>query len=319
MRLQMTTSEAAKYLSERDNILLLTHTRPDGDTLCSAAGLAQAMRENGKSVYLLRNPEATERYTQWMGDCWASEGFLPEHVITIDVASDSMLQLNTGDYKDKIELAIDHHGSNTGFAPNSCIIPERASCGEVVYDIIAKMYGTVSAETAKLLYIALSTDCGCFAYGNADSNAHFVASKLAEAGAPLPEINKFFFRTKSKKRVQLESRIISTMDFSRDGAVAIAKLPLSLVAELELKEDDMDDIASLPGQIEGVVVGATIKEKKGGGTKVSVRTTPLADANLICAEFGGGGHKMAAGCTADYDIDEMTERLKAAIDKVWAK
>ncbi len=313
----MTVTEAGKFLAERDNILILTHCRPDGDTLCSAAGLAQAMREHGKKAYLLPNPETTERYAQWMGSCWAPEDFRPEHVITVDVASRELFQVNSGDYGERVELSIDHHGSNTGYAPESCIDPTRASCGEVVLDILSEMYGGVSAETAKLLYIALATDCGCFAYGNADSRAHFAAAKLAEAGAPLPEVNKFFFRTKSKKRVQLESRIIGGMEFYRDGTVAIASIPLSLVDELGLDENDLDDVASIPGQIEGVVVGVTLKEKKDGGTKVSVRTTPQANASLICAEYGGGGHMMAAGCTGPWGIGEAAGKIKAAIDKVW--
>ncbi|NLA87267.1 MAG: phosphoesterase RecJ domain-containing protein, partial [Clostridiales bacterium] len=218
----MNSSETALWLKARDNFLILTHRRPDGDTLGSAAGLARGLAEAGKTAYVLYNPETTARYEKYVQKYWAPDDFQPSCVITVDTASPDLFPVNGDKYTGSIALCIDHHPSNTGYAEFLCVDADKATCGEIIYEILMSLNGGVSAETAASLYVAVSTDTGCFAYSNTTANALRVASNLVDAGAPIGEINKAIFRTKAKSRIQIESMIISGMEFHFDGAVAIA-------------------------------------------------------------------------------------------------
>lgn len=309
----MNSAETARWLEERDNFLILTHRRPDGDTLGSAAGLCQALREAGKNAFMLENPETTGQYRPYVEEYPAVLEFVPENVVAVDVAAEDMLQINGERFFGRIDLCIDHHPSNTLYARENCIDHKRAACGEIIFEILRELGRKISPRTATLLYIAVSTDTGCFRYGNTDANTLRVASMLVLAGAPNGKINKELFRTKSKGRIALEGRILSGIELIMDGKVAVAAVSVAAMDEASATEDDTDDIANLPGQLEGVIIGVTIREMKDGTCKISVRGTPETDANAICGRLGGGGHKMAAGCTVEGDLSEARERIIEAI------
>ena len=121
---------AAGYLEALDNVLLLTHVRPDGDTIGSAAALCRALRDCGQTAYLLPNPEITATYAPYAAPYWAPEGWQAEHIVSVDIADASLLPENAQSYRDRIELAIDHHPSQTFFARNTCLEADSAACGE---------------------------------------------------------------------------------------------------------------------------------------------------------------------------------------------
>ena len=118
---RLTARETAAALRGMDNVLILTHVRPDGDTIGCAAALCQALRDTGKTAYLLYNPEITATYAPCAAPYWAPEGFAPEHVVSTDIAALNLLPDNAAAYADRIELAIDHHGSHGFFAEQVCL------------------------------------------------------------------------------------------------------------------------------------------------------------------------------------------------------
>ena len=317
---QMTIKETADWLAERNNFLVLTHLRPDGDTLGSAAGLCQGLTEMGKIARMLPNPETTETYAGFMMPYLAGAGFWYDHVISIDTAGENQFQINGTAFSGGVDLCIDHHVSNTGYAKNTCVDSGRASCGEVIYEILMTLSGSISAKTAKLLYIAVSTDTGCFCYGNTNALTLDTAARLVEAGAPNALLNKKLFRTKSKARLQLEAEIISAMEYYFDGAVGVAFLTQAMRERSGAREEDTEDIASMPGQVEGVRAGITLRELAPDQTKISVRTTAGSggmDANIICQQLGGGGHPLAAGCTVEADVQTARDQILKVIGDVW--
>jgi phosphoesterase RecJ-like protein len=314
----MNSHEAALWLKERDNFLIVTHRRPDGDTLGCAAGLAEGLRGAGKTAFILFNPEATARYVPYVQKHWAPDGFTPSYVIAVDIASPGLFPDNWQSDGSDIALCIDHHPSNTGYAQATCLDTGKASCGEIIYEILTALTGRISADTAAALYVAVSTDTGCFAYSNTNASAHHVAGALVDAGAPIGEINKVLFRTKAKSRVLIEADIISGMEFYYDGAVAIATITRDMMKNAGAGENEMDDIAALANEIEGVIAGITIREITGpGDCKVSIRTTPLVNANLLASRFGGGGHAMASGFSLDMAPGEVKKQLLAALSEIF--
>ena len=152
----MKTTEAAALLREQDNILILTHRRPDGDTIGCAAGLCAALRQLGKSAYLLYNPEITETNAPYAQPFWAPEGFEPDFVVSTDIAARSLFFPAAEPYRERVDLAIDHHPSHEGFAKASCVDASRAACGEIIYDICLAL-GEITPQVALPLYVAVST------------------------------------------------------------------------------------------------------------------------------------------------------------------
>ena len=155
----MTTKAVAAWLLKRDKFLLLPPVRPDGATIGSAAALCRALRDLGKEAYLLKNHGITATYAPYAEGLWAAEDYVPATVVSVDIAALSLFIDNAEPYKSRVDLAIDHHGSQEFFAAETCLEAESAACGEVVYDIIRPMT-PITAEIALPLYVAISTDCG---------------------------------------------------------------------------------------------------------------------------------------------------------------
>ena len=316
MRIEI--GQAADWLAQRDGFLILSHLRPDGDALGSAAGLCCLLRAKGKQAYVLDNPQTTARYRPYVAPWLAPEGYRPRHVVSVDLAGEGILQSNAGAWKGQIDLSIAHHTSNADYAPLTCVLPEKASCGEVILLLAKAMSSQVDRELATLLYIAVATDTGCFRYKNTTAETLRAAAELVEAGAPNGDLNKRLFMTQKRSRLQLESAIIEALEFYMDGELVIAPVTRALIARVGADEEDMEDIAVIAGQIEGVEMSITIRELADGeGCKVSVRTVKYANANEVCMQLGGGGHGMAAGCTLPLPMEQATQKMIEAARAVW--
>ena len=311
----ITTAQAAEFLRAHDGYLILTHVRPDGDTIGCAAGLCRALRQAGKRACVLNNPEATELFTPYFEGLTAPEGFVPDTVVSVDMAARSLFPDNAKQYLDRVDLAVDHHPSQEFFAKATCLDSSKAACGQIVYEI-ARQLAPITPEIGEALYVAVSTDCGCFVYSNTTPHTHRVAAALMEQGIPVKALNKRHFRTKSMARMKLESLILQNMHLYHGGTVAVAPISLELIAQAGATLEDTDDIAAFLGQLKGVLHTATIREHEGGECRVSVRTkADELNATRVCARLGGGGHKAASGCTVKGTVDEAEKAILAAIDE----
>ena len=304
---------AAGYLEALDNVLLLTHVRPDGDTIGSAAALCRALRDCGQTAYLLPNPEITATYAPYAAPYWAPEGWQAEHIVSVDIADASLLPENAQSYRDRIELAIDHHPSQTFFARNTCLEADSAACGEIVYEIIQHLTA-LTADIALPLYVAVSTDCGGFQYGNTTARTHRIAAALMDV-VDVAAVNKALFRTKSRVRLAMESRMVADMKLF-DHPLVVMEIPLSLRQEMQATDADIEELSALPALVEGTDCGVTLRELRPGTVKVSVRTGPRVDACALCRILGGGGHHAASGATVEGTLDEARMAVLAAYRKV---
>ena len=312
----MTIKEAAAWLGSHDRYLILTHKRPDGDTIGCAAALCRGLRGLGKTAHICTGTGETHLFTPYLEGLLAPEGFQPETVVSVDIAARGLFTDTGKPWLERgIDLAIDHHPSQEFFAKETCLDASRAACGEIIYEILAQL-GQVNAETALPLYVAVSTDTGCFQYGNTTADTHRVAAALMDTGLDVFPLNKRHFRTKTWARLQVERLIVERMHRYEDCKIAVAPVSLSLLDEAGATEEDMEDIAAFLGQIEGVETSITIRELADGGCKLSVRTSGGLNATKVCAILGGGGHAAAAGCTVDVGLKEAEEQILAAIRQV---
>lgn len=308
----LTVAETAALLRSFDNVLILTHVRPDGDTVGCAAALCAGLRALGKTAYLLPNPELTDTTAPYFAPYAAPAGFVPDKVVSTDIATTGLLPENAKPYAGRIDLAIDHHPSFEHFGKANIVRSEAAACGELVYDILAAL-GPITPELALPLYVAVSTDSGCFAYANTTAQTHAVAAALMRTSIDYQTVNKVFFRTKTRKRMQLEGAMLDTMEFYDRDRVAILSVPMSLMERVQATESDAEDLSALGGQIEGVDCAVTMRELRHNVWKLSVRTGARINATNVCRLLGGGGHAAAAGCTVEAPWPEAKRRILAAI------
>lgn len=311
----MTIQETAAMLQTMDRVLLLTHVRPDGDTIGSAAALCQALRDMGKTAYLLPNAGTTETYQPYAEGYWGAADFEPDYVVSVDIAALSLLPENAKKYVGRIHLSIDHHPSNEGFAPHLCVLPEMAACGEIVYEIV-RLMTPVTQEIALPLYVAVSTDTGCFVYSNTSAHTHRVAAALLETGIAVAGVNKALFRTKSRTRLAMEAWMAEWAEYYDNDRVVIMQIPRSLCLDYKATEADVEELSSLAALVAGTDCGVTLRELEGDRVKISLRTGPRVNATAVCALLGGGGHAAAAGATISGSMKEAKQAVLQAIDMV---
>ena len=304
----MMLESVAKTLLSKDKILILTHRSPDGDTIGSGYALAMALRKLGKNVKVDCTDPFPEKYSYFTDKLEKLE-FDEEFVVSVDIADTKLLGEKLSDYADKIDLCIDHHVSNTKYAKEYYVEASAAAAAQVIAKLIRLMNVEFDKDIANAIYTGITTDTGCFRYTNVTAETHRIAADMIDCGAESGMINRLMFETKSRSRLEIERRVMDSIQFYLDGRCAIAYATIDMMKESGAVDNDMEGVSSLPRQIEGVMAGITLREKNNGKFKVSVRTTDELDASAICANFGGGGHKAAAGCMITGTLNEAIEQI----------
>lgn len=306
-------AQAAQLLQDNDKYLILCHRYPDGDTIGSAFALCRALRAIGKKANVMCADIISSKYEYIFSDM-EGENFRVENIIAVDVADAKLLGPSVEkEYGSRVMLCIDHHGSNTGYAKNLLLDSSAAAAGEVVWRLIKKLGVTPDLKMGEAIYTAISTDTGCFRYSNTTAQTLRLAAELLEMGVNTVSINKLMFETKSKARIEVERGLFSGLEYWFGGRVAVVSITTDMIEKAGASEGDLDNIASMPIQIEGVQVGITFRQNE-GGYKVSVRSVPGISACDICKCFGGGGHSAASGCTIPGDLDMAKIEMKKVLE-----
>ena len=308
-------TEAAAFLKEQDHFAILTHLRPDGDTLGSAAALCLGLRQLGKQAYIVENPEITEKYRFLHQGLTKPQAEDTDTLVCVDVAADNMLPACHRQLVPWLALRIDHHRSEEGFSQLQLVDPTAAACGDIIYDVLLLMGVTLDREIAQAIYIAISTDTGCFRYPNTNAHTLRTAAACYEANDQLALLNQTLFDTNSLGRLRLQGWLVEHAQFFHNGQVVICSLPRAVEEELGLTEDDLENISGFPRSIEGVKIAATLREGNDGKTKISVRAVPGYNAAAICQNFGGGGHAGAAGASLQMSLQDAAQEVLRAINK----
>lgn len=298
---------ASKILS-KDNIYILCHQYPDGDTIGSALALSLALLQKGKRAKLLCSDKIPNKYS-YITNKLEVLNFEPEYIISVDVADEKLLGSNLKKYEKDIDLCIDHHQKNTGYAKETIIDSSAAATAQIIYKLIKEMDVEVTKAIADCIYTGITTDTGCFKYANATEETYLIAADMLKYGASASTINKIMFDTKSIAKIRLEKLIYESLKFYFNNTCATIYLTKSMIEESKAEDDDLDGISSIPRMIAGVKVGVTFREKENNEFKISVRTEGEIDACKICEAFDGGGHKNAAGCSIKGSLSEIEKKL----------
>lgn len=300
-------SSAVSFLKSHNNFTILTHAHPDGDTLGSGFGLCLALRALGKKANVVNNEELPPKFRYLEIE---PQEFEEQTVVSVDIADVSLMGNDIkAEYETKVDLSIDHHGSNRLFAKQNYVDSSAAAAAQIIFEIIEQLGVEITPQMADCLYTGISTDTGCFRYANVTPATLRTAARLMEFGASASEINVRMFETKTRTYAALERLALDGMQFFYDGKCALITITRAMFAESGSDENECDGIAAISRQIEGVLVGVTMRERRDGTYKASVRTHNPVDASAICARLGGGGHPNAAGCQLPGTREEATKLL----------
>ena len=312
MKENLSVSRAAELLMLRDNITLLCHRRPDGDTVGSAFALYYALKTLGKEVRVLCADPLPKLYD------YLYPGYKPgrilyepvEYVVAVDVATAGMLGSLEERYGTMVDLCIDHHPSNSDYAAQTCLWSEAGACAEPVAAIIKAIGLPVSGRIAECIYTGLATDTGGFRYSNTSAGSMRLAAEIMESGVDTALLNTRIFESESKAKVLAEAAMMSALQFYADDRIAVMPVTLAVRAATGVTGEELEDVAGIPRKIEGVLLGITIKEHE-DECHISLRSKEPVNADEIAKVFGGGGHRFAAGCTIKASVEEAAGLLVA--------
>lgn len=294
-------AKAAQLLADNDNFLILTHAQPDGDTVGSGYGLCLGLRSLGKNAKVICSDKIPDKYEYILKNV-REEQFDAKCIVAVDVADTELL----GKYKElggDTLLCIDHHSTNKLFARYN-LVDTGAAAAENIYLVLKELGVRITPEIADCIFTGISTDTGCFMYMNVTPRTHRIAAELIECGANAGMINQLMFDTKKYGYVMLQKLALEGLEMHFDNRCALIVLTQEMMKKCSISETEVEGIAAMPRQIEGVLAGVTIRERSDGSYKVSMRTRDPLDASEICGKLGGGGHKRASGCQFACSLDE---------------
>lgn len=312
MKENLSVSRAAELLMQRDNITLLCHRRPDGDTVGSAFALYYALKTLGKEVRVLCADPLPKLYDYLYPEYKPGRILYEpvEYVVAVDVATAGMLGSLEERYGTMVDLCIDHHPSNSDYAAQTCLWGEAGACAEPVAAIIKAIGLPVSGRIAECIYTGLATDTGGFRYSNTSAGSMRLAAEIMESGVDTALLNTRIFESESKAKVLAEAAMMSALQFYADDRIAVMPVTLAVRAATGVTGEELEDVAGIPRKIEGVLLGITIKEHE-DECHISLRSKEPVNADEIAKVFGGGGHRFAAGCTIKASVEEAAGLLVA--------
>ena len=304
----------AKALLKMDNVVILSHRAPDGDTLGCAFALCRGMRSLGKKANVICADEIPAKYS-FMSEGMENQPFEAKHFVSVDIAAPHLLGKLTDEYKDKIEICVDHHLNNSIEAPLKLVDSKAAATGEVIWMLLCAMGAAIDKETASCLFAAISTDTGCFKYSNVTSRTHLIAVELMKYDIDCANINFHLLDEVSQAQLELKKLALTTLEYYCDSQCAVITITEDMIKSTNASPEDLDGISNIPRSVNGVECGITMRPIP-DGWKVSVRSSEKVNASELCAKFGGGGHKAAAGCKFSESYEDAKKRLVDAVSEM---
>lgn len=237
-------------------------------------------------------------------------------MVAVDVASVQLFgeKRDMPRYSRHVNLCIDHHAGNGGYADFTLLDPHAAATAELLYQVLQEMGVTITPQIADCLYTGIATDTGCFQFASTTARTHQVAAELIEAGAQVEELNTRLFASNARERMAAERIARDHLEYHLDGRCALIYLTRDEIQASGVDPADLEDLTSLPISIEGVQVGVTLRQQPSGSYRISVRTAKGVDACAIARRLGGGGHTRAAGCELLGTLENTKRAILAEVE-----
>jgi bifunctional oligoribonuclease and PAP phosphatase NrnA len=304
-------------IRSRERFVLSSHARPDGDSIGSQLAMAYTLRALGKQVAIVNADPAPPPLQQFPG--------VRDIVVAprVDGAFDAAIIMECGDLtRTGVEgldrffvINIDHHPGNSAYGAINWFDAGAAACGEMVYDLVGALGVPLSVNIATHIYLAILTDTGSFHYSGISPRTFAICREALEAGVDPVRVARDVYDSNNMGRLKLFGAVLSGMQIDRTGRIAIVYLDHEMARASGGTYDDTEGLINLPLTVKEIQAVIFFKQIEGEQYRVSMRSKADVDISLVAKEYGGGGHKNAAGCTATGGIDALQ---RAFVDKVGA-
>lgn len=302
-------------LKKIDNFLLASHVNPEGDAVASVLALDSLLRRLGKKTMIACEDGFPERLSCLPDKRWnQAKNVLVNRKFEALVVADCPTLERIGTVQKLLSpetkiFNIDHHISNTLFGHYNYIQPKASACGEVIYDMFKQFKMKINKEEATALYVSISTDTGSFKYSNTTVKSHQIASDLIKTGIDIEHINDSLYATYSLEKIQLYSLLLGRVETGEDGTIAWVGLTKNDLKRTGATYEDTEGFIDFLKYIKEVQFSFFMSEMDNNQVRVSFRSKGNYDVAQVAAHFNGGGHKKAAGCTIDGNLEQVTERI----------
>jgi len=301
----------------RRRFVVSSHARPDGDAIGSELALAYALRAMGKEVEVVNADPAPAPIMQFPG--------VPDIRIATSVQGefDAALIMECGDLARTgvsglgafFVVNIDHHPGNTGYGQLQWFEPTAAACGEMVFDLVTALGVPLSREMATHIYLAILTDTGSFHFSSISPRTFEICKETLEAGVDPVLVARNVFDSNSMGRLKIFGAVLSAMQIAPSGRVSVLYFDDPMARAAGGTYDDTDGLINLPLTVKEIQSVVFFKHVAGDEYRVSMRSKGNVDIGAVAKEFGGGGHKNAAGCTATGTLDALQALFVGKIER----
>ena len=307
----------AEAIHPAETIAILSHMRPDGDAIGSQLALMLSLRQLGKQVVAWNEnglPDSFRflRYSELVTmPPPPAEARIFDLAIALDTATRQRLGTTLNAIRSaKYWINIDHHASNPGYGDLNYIDSSAPATGQIIYDFLQSQALPLTRETADALYVAISTDTGSFRYPNTRARTFEIAAHLISAGVNAGELARHLYDSYPKRRVLLLGELLRNARFDAEDRVASLSLTRETKDRYQVKPEDIDGLIDSIRAVDTVAVAIFFEELKDGRIRISMRSKDdRIDVSRLCAEFGGGGHALAAGARARGSLGEVSARV----------
>jgi phosphoesterase RecJ-like protein len=307
---------------KRQRFLITSHARPDGDSIGSQLAMAFALEALGKQVRIVNADAAPEHYQDFPG--------MERMEITSQVEraeADAVIVMECSDLgrtgvaglENEFLINIDHHAGNRMYGAVNWHDESAAACGEMVFDVIQALGVPLTEAIATHIYLAILTDTGSFHHSNITPRTFDICRQCVEAGVTPAVMARRVFDSNSFGKLKLIGALLDDMELADEGRLAVLHLDDDMLAATGSTHNDTEGLINLPLTAREIQAVVFFKVTETGDVRVSMRSKYDVDVRSVASEFGGGGHKNAAGFTVGGPLAAVragiVQRLVAAINE----
>lgn len=306
--------DIVQRIKDASKIALIAHIMPDGDTLGSCLGLSYILKKINKEVHVFCESDYPSTFSFLKGSDTFKKPEDRESKYDLVIALDCSDRGRMGgcsvimDEAD-VSINIDHHISNTYYADINEVDPNASATAEIVFDLIFKLTDSIDIDTAEALYTAITTDTGSFSFSNTTAKTHYTVAQLMGYGINVDKISTLLFRSRSLTETRLLALALNNLEMYYNNKMAVITISMDDMDKVLAKENDIDGIINFAKEIIGVELGVLIREIEKGKVKVGFRSKDKIDVNSFAIQFGGGGHKRAAGCVINENLNDSKRKI----------
>jgi len=311
-------TEIVEAIRARQRFVISSHTRPDGDSIGSSLAMAFALRAMGKEADVVHSDPAPGPLMQFPGvrDIQVMPQVGNHYDAAIVMECGDLGRTGVAGLDRFFLINIDHHPGNVGYGRLNWFNPDAAACGEMVFDLVKALGAPLTPEVAIHVYLAILTDTGSFHYANISPRTFEICKEALEAGVDPVAVARNVYDSNNMGRLKLFGAVLSAMQIDASGRVAIVYLDHEMARAAGGTYEDTEGLINLPLTVKEILAIVFFKQIEGDEYRVSMRSKGTIDIGGIAKEFGGGGHRNAAGCTVTGAIDALK---KMFIEKIEAK